>query len=118
MVTVDSETYIGPMRNSAHMNNGQSKMTKLKTLGAMMILSAAIATPAFAQDADFFAPKSHHGRAYDQSNFRGAYNRTAGAPYDAAPLTSDEARNLQNFGFSGRDPSRVGGDAPNLNPAD
>ena len=85
-------------------------MTKLKTLSAIAILAAAVASPVFAQDASVFEP-DHHGRAHDQRNFRGAYNQST-VPY----LTSDEYRNLENFGFSGRDPSRVGGESPNLNP--
>jgi hypothetical protein len=91
-------------------------MTKMKMLGAVIILSAAVATPVFAQDAGVVGPGSHHGRAHDQSNYRGAYNQLNGAPYDAAPQTRDELINRENFGFSGRDPSRVGGENPNLNP--
>ena len=92
-------------------------MTKIKTLGAVIILTAAVAAPAFAQDAGQVGRASHHGRTYEQSNYRGAYNQLSGAPYDAAPQTPEEMRNRDNFGFSGRDPSRVGGEAPNLNPA-
>jgi hypothetical protein len=32
------------------------------------------------------------------------------------PQNNDEYRNLQNFGFTGRNPSRVGGESPSLNP--
>jgi hypothetical protein len=85
-------------------------MTSLKTLSALVILSAAIATPVFAQDAGMLGP-SKHVRTHDQWNFRGAYNQSM-APY----ATSDEYRNRENFGFSGFDPSRVGGESPNLNP--
>jgi hypothetical protein len=89
-------------------------MTKMKTLVTVIILSAAIATPVFAQDAGLVRPGSHHDRAYDQ-NYRGTYNQL-NSTGDAAPQTRDELRNLENFGFSGRDPSRVGGENPNLNP--
>jgi hypothetical protein len=82
-------------------------MAKLKALSAVMILSAAVATPLFAQPA-------HHGRAYDRSNFHGSYNQLSEPTY-AIPRTRDE-RNIENFGFSGRDPSRVGGEDPSLNP--
>jgi hypothetical protein len=34
------------------------------------------------------------------------------------PLTAEEERNKEDFGFSGRDPSRIGGEDPNLNPGD
>jgi hypothetical protein len=81
-------------------------MTKMKTLSAVMILSAAVATPVFAQP-------THHRRAYDQ--FRGSYNQLNGPAY-AVPSTQEE-RNIENFGFSGRDPSRVGGEDPSLNPS-
>jgi hypothetical protein len=88
--------------------------TKIKTFGVALILSAAIASPVFAQDANVPAPR--HARVHDQ-NFRGAYNQQlGGAPYDNAPQTRDERLNLENFGFSGRSPSRVGGENPDLNP--
>jgi hypothetical protein len=81
-------------------------MTKLKTLSAVIILSAAIATPVFAQP-------THHGCAYDR--YRGAYNQLNGPSY-TVPQTREE-RNIQNFGFSGRDQSRPGGEDPSLNPS-
>jgi hypothetical protein len=52
-------------------------------------------------------------RAYDQ--YRGANDQSSGP---SAPLTPEEQRNKEDFGFSGRDPSRVGGENPNLNPGD
>ena len=48
---------------------------------------------------------------------REAYDRYRGA-YDSAPLTSEQERDKEDFGFRGRDPSRVGGEDPNLNPGD
>ena len=97
-------------------------MTKLKTISAIAAISAAIAGPASAQDAGVIGPAyrghayhGHYGRAYDQRNFRGAYDQLNG-PFYAAPQTDDE-RNIENFGFSGRDPSRVGGESPWLNPS-
>ena len=50
-------------------------MTNLKAISAVVILSAAIATPAFAKD---------HGRAYDR--YRGAYNQMIEPSY-AMPQT-------------------------------
>jgi hypothetical protein len=79
-------------------------MTKMKTLTAVVILSTAVATPVFAK-----------GGAYRNETFRGAYNQVT-APSFAAPSTQAE-RNVENFGFSGRDPSRPGGFDPSLNPA-
>jgi hypothetical protein len=83
-------------------------MTKLKTLSAVIIFSAAIAAPAFARST------THHSRAYDDQ-FRGSYNQLNGSTY-AVPQTQD-GRDIENFGFSGRDPSRVGGEDPSLNPS-
>ena len=66
-------------------------MTNLKTLTAIAVLSAAIATPALAQDSGVLGPGSrngltpqpgvtyHHARAYHhRSSFRGAYNQWNG----------------------------------------
>ena len=78
-------------------------MTKIKTLTAVMILSTAVATPVFAKV-----------RTYDNQTFRGAYNQMTDPSFAVAPTRAE--RNIQNFGFSGRDPSRVGGWDPNLNP--
>jgi hypothetical protein len=86
--------------------NGKNQMTKMKTLSAAIILSAAIVTPVFAQP-------THHGRTDDRH--RGAYNQMIGPSYYAVPSSQDE-RNIEDFGFSGRDRSRPGGWDPNLNP--
>jgi hypothetical protein len=79
-------------------------MTNVKTLSAVIILATAIATPAFAKQ---------HGHAYDR--YRGTYNQMT-EPSFAVPSTQ-AGRNIENFGFSGRDPSRVGGWDPSLNPS-
>jgi hypothetical protein len=73
---------------------------KIKTLSAVIILSAAVATPVFAQG------PTHHGRSYDR--FRGAYNQL-NVPSYAIPRT-DRGRSLENFEFNrsfpgGEDPS-------------
>jgi len=57
--------------------------------------------PAITQD-------SHRG-ANDQ--YRGVYNQPNGS---SAPPTPEEERNKEDFGFSGKDPSRVGGESPYL----
>jgi hypothetical protein len=72
---------------------------KIKTLSAIAILTAAIATPVFAQS-------THHGRALDR--YRGAYNQANGPSY-ATPRT-DRGRSTENFEFNqsfpgGEDPS-------------
>ena len=82
-------------------------MTKLKILSAIAILSAAIATPVFAES---------NYRVPDDQNFRGAYNQSNAAFY-AQPLSNKERRNVEDFGFSGRDASRIGGEDPYLHPA-
>ena len=84
-------------------------MTSLKTLSAIAVLSTIIATPVFAQSADM------RGSRMEQHKYYRSYNQL-NAPY-AAPLTYDDYWNLQNFGTTGRDPSRVGGESPWLNPA-
>jgi hypothetical protein len=104
---------LGKRRKVGFPTQTEATMIKLKILSAVVILSTAIAAPVFAQDAGLSRP--HHARVYDQLNFRGAYNQSNGAFY-ARPLTNEERRNLEDFGFSGRDPSRVGGEDPSLNP--
>ena len=79
-------------------------MTNVKTLSAVIILATAIATPVFAKE---------HGSAHDR--YRGAYNQVT-APSLAVPATQ-AGRNIENFGSSGRDPSRVGGWDPSFNPS-
>ena len=79
-------------------------LTKIKMLTAV-ILSAAIATPAFAQNVRVRGP-THHVRSHNHQSVHGE---------DAAPLTADEYRNLENYGFSGKDRSRVGGEDADLN---
>jgi hypothetical protein len=79
-------------------------MTNMKTLSAVIILATAIATPAFAKE---------HGHAQDR--YRGAYNQMT-EPSFAVPATQ-AGRNIENFGFSGRDSSRVGGWDPSINPS-
>jgi hypothetical protein len=83
-------------------------MTYVKALTAVIILSAAVATPVFAKE---------HGRAYDR--YRGAYNQLSVPSYAPSYAVPDaqERRNIENFGFSGRDPSRIGGEDPSLNPS-
>lgn len=79
-------------------------MTNMKALAAVIILSTAVATPVFAKQ---------HGRAYDR--YRGAYNQL-NEPSLAIPQTRS-GRNLEDFGFTGKDPSRVGGEDPSLKPS-
>jgi hypothetical protein len=90
-------------------------MTKMKTLCAAIILSAAIATPVFAQDAGARGPGSRHGLE-QQRGSGGAYNQLNGPSYATARTLDDEdKRDMKNFGFSGRDPSLPGGRDSSLN---
>lgn len=75
-------------------------MIKKKALTAAMILSVAVATPAFAK-----------GMNYHSKAFRGAYNQVT------VPSFSEGGRNTQDFGFSGMDRSWVGGQDPSLHPS-
>ena len=78
-------------------------MTKLKILSAVAILSAAIATPVFAQS-------THHGRVHVR-HFRGAYNQMI-EPY-AVP-TTQSGRSAEDYQFNHSFP---GGEDPSNNPA-
>jgi hypothetical protein len=71
-------------------------MTNVKTLSVVIVLSAAVATPVFAKG---------HGHALDR--YRGTYNQLSEPAY-AIPDTQ-AGRNIENFGFSGRDRSPMGG---------
>lgn len=97
-----------------HNRNTRDTMTKIKALSAVIIVSAAIATPVFAQEAMGPGYASQSVTPYDRM-FRGAYN-PSDAEFYAQPLSSKERGNVANFGFTGRDGSRVGGEDPYLHP--
>jgi hypothetical protein len=98
-----------------HTTERRSQMTRLRTLSAFIFLSTAVATPAFAQDTGAQAARTQHGRDHALQKYRGVYNQLNGPLY-AIPSTPDR-RNIGSFGFSGRDPSRVGGEDADLNPS-
>ena len=77
-------------------------LTNVKTLSTVMLLSAALATPAFAATSD--------GHIRHLRNFRSTYDQVM------TPSSQGQI-NLENFGITGRDPSRVGGWDPSLNPS-
>jgi hypothetical protein len=82
--------------------------TALIILGTLLIAGSTV---------QMVTASEHHARrAHDQRNFRGSFNQLNGPSY-AVPLTSEEKQTIENFGFSGRDPSRVGGRDPSLNPS-
>jgi hypothetical protein len=82
------------------------------TAGSMVQVAAEEERGRRAEERPAITQESQRG-AYDQ--YRGAYDQS-NAP--SAPLTPEEERNKEDFGFSGRDPSRVGGENPYLNPGD
>jgi hypothetical protein len=100
-------------------------MTKMKALGA--VLAAIIAAPLFAKDTGVSGPVSGHGlkpmpgsisrhvRLHHRRHVRGVYTQTQ--PNDRYDPDPGFQRNLENFGFSGRDPSRIGGEDPSLHPS-
>lgn len=80
----------------------------IKTLSAIALVTAALSSPAFAQDSDTApAQKPVHALRH----YRGAYNQVQG-PAFAVPRAS-ESWNAQ----SGFDRSRIGDYDPDLNPA-
>jgi hypothetical protein len=86
----------------------------MKTFSAVLLLSAAIATPVFAQEAqDATVAAPHHTRTHER-NYRGAYNSVNGSSY-AAPRSREESES-QNYGFSGEDRQRIGDRDPDMNP--
>ena len=102
-----------------------SPMTKITALTAIATIVVAIAAPVSAQDTigPGYGLKSQPGtkhrsnyRGPHNQSFRGSYNRSSASFY-TRPLTTRERLNKENFGWSGRDPSRVGGEDPSLHPA-
>jgi hypothetical protein len=67
------------------------------------------ATPAFARYVHHDRP--YHGRHYYHYRDYSGFMDPRSGHYDP-----EFQRNRENFGFSGRDPSRVGGEDPNLHP--
>jgi hypothetical protein len=83
------------------------RKTVLTILGALLIIGSAV---------QMATASNYHvySRGHDRSDYRRAYNQS-NEPFYVAPQ-SREGRNVEDFGFSGRDPSRVGGEDPSLNP--
>jgi len=97
-------------------------LTNMKMLGAMLVLFAMIAAPGFAKDGgrrhglkSKHGSGSHHARTHHRSYVRGAF--TQRQPSDRYDPDPEFQRNIDNFGFSGRDPSRIGGEDPSLHPS-
>ena len=86
------------------------RKTALLILGTMLLAGSAAAGEQApkADDTSAITQDPHSRRATDQLN----------EPTQNAPLTPEEERNKEDFGFSGRSPSRPGGEDPNLKPSD
>jgi hypothetical protein len=92
------------------------------TIVVACVVGASVftATPAFAGD----RAHRHHARTHhyyrDYSGYRdhSGYRDYSGyLDPNSGHYDPQFQRNRENFGFSGRDPSRVGGVDPSLNPA-
>jgi hypothetical protein len=81
-------------------------MTKMKMLSALIILSAAVATPVLAQEAGKRGPGGLYGLD-SQPGQSGAYNQLNGPSYAATPTRSHW--NPENSGNAERDPLITGG---------
>jgi hypothetical protein len=79
----------------------------LKSLSAVALVTAALASPAFAQDSDAPQKPVHALRHY-----RGSYNQVQ-EPEFAAPRAPVSG---SYFDHDSYDPSRIGGRNPNFNP--
>jgi hypothetical protein len=94
-------------------------MTRLKTLSFIAIISTVTAAPVFAQEAIAPADGSQV-QSQPSINDPGVYAQPDPSIYDPSvyegPLTNKERWNKEDFGISGRDPSRVGGEDAWLNP--
>lgn len=85
-------------------------MNLIRTIAAAAAVSASVVAPAFAQ-----GTYRYSGAPYEDASQ--TYHRSYDVPPGSyAPRNSDEYRNQQNFGFSGRDTSRTGGESPSVNP--
>ena len=94
-------------------------MTIMKTLSVIAVLSAAIAAPVFAGEPGperHHHLRIHHGLTHHHvrdQHFRGAYNQHNERFYPSL----QPQRNTEDFGSRGRDPSRIGGENPDLHPS-
>jgi len=89
-------------------------MTKMKMLSVVIILSAAVAPPVFAQDTGLRGSGSRHGLEA-KPNPRGAYNQSNG-PFYTATRTRDHW-NPESSGNNERDPSITGGEDTTRRPS-
>ena len=81
---------------------------RTKLIGAALIRSASTGAPAVVQQAYYDTPPYRYAPPY--------YRPYDVPPGNYPPRDTDEYWNEVNHRFSGREPSRVGGDSPSLNP--
>jgi hypothetical protein len=94
-------------------------MAMARTMSVIAILSTAFAAPVFARDASLEHLRHEHLRIHrglahhdvQDRYFRRAYNQRT-EPFDANPQFQ---RNTEDF--RGHDPSRIGGEDPDLHPS-
>jgi hypothetical protein len=94
-------------------------MAMARTMSVIAILSTAFAAPVFARDASLEHLRHEHLRIHrglahhdvQDRYFRGAYNQRT-EPFDPNPQFQ---RNTEDF--RGHDPSRIGGEDPDLHPS-
>ncbi len=93
-------------------------MTRMRVLSAAVILSAAIATPAFAQDLAVPGPGSRYGLEPQPGPIYDGRGYYGGPVFYSAPSYFAPYGGYGWDGyFIGRDKSRVGGVAPSLRPS-
>jgi hypothetical protein len=83
----------------------------IKTLGAVAIVTASLASPVFAQDntVDNSVPSKP---VHALRHYRGSYNQTQ----DSAFVAPRAPAGGSYFDHDSYDPSRIGGHNPNFNP--
>jgi hypothetical protein len=83
-------------------------LMNIRTLGAIALVTAAVSTPAFAQDVD---GSVSHKPTHALRHYRSTYNQVQGPDF-VAPQIRDNWYGERDF-----DHSRVGGRDPDFNPS-
>jgi hypothetical protein len=89
------------------------RKTVLSILSTMLMAGSMVQVATAAERQ--FRPTEDTPAFVQDPYFRGAYDQWNSS---SAPLTAEEERNKEDFGFRGRDPSRPGGEDPSLKPGD
>jgi hypothetical protein len=110
--TKDERSEVNCLDRTSNRTETIMRKTALTIFGALLISGMS---DQMALASDHHGRKAHYGRAYDQSDFRRAYNQVNG-PIDATPRALYRT-DTDGFGLRGADPSWVGGKDPSLNPS-